>query len=154
MPTTLSLRVRRILVEDSLGELEATLREFNRWILIDEAVVEATEGLVSLFNTPIRSIELHFYHVLSVSSMIGLISDHLCIADLHLQRYLEEDAALACAILRASLYVVDEGLPWVEDVAEFALHGNGMLEDSLVDLDRINLLSQLTITLFNVRYRL
>ena len=50
--------------------------------------------------------------------------------------------------------MLDEDLGREENVAELALHGDSVLEDSLVDFDRVHFLSQLPIPFFYVRDRL
>jgi len=66
--------------------------------------------------------------------MVHLILHHPRICDLHLQRDLEKYRALSCVVFCALLDMIYECFTRVKDVAEFALHGDGMLKDSLVDL--------------------
>jgi hypothetical protein len=47
---------------------------------------------------------------------------------------------LACIILGASFHVVNEDFGREKDVAELTLHGDSMLEDPLVNLDRVHFL--------------
>ena len=115
--------------------------------------MQATERLVLLIYCPGLPIELDFYHILSVSTVIKLVLHHTRRANRHLQRYLEENAPLTCTILRALLHMIDKSLSWEENAAKFALHRNRVLEHALIDLDCGDFLSQLSIAVFNVRDR-
>lgn len=137
-------------VEYSLSELERAVWELDQGVLVDKAVVQAAECLVLLVDSPRLPIELDLDDILGVGAMIGLILDHPRARDLHVERNLEEKAALAGTIFRARLHVIDECLGWEEDVAEFTLHRDRVLEDPLVDLDSCNFLGQLPVAILDI----
>lgn len=72
--------------------------------------------------------------------MINLILYHLCVCNIDLERYLEEDRSMTCAIFCALLDVFYESLSWEENVTEFALHRKRVLEYALIDLNRVDFL--------------
>ena len=57
---------------------------------------------------------------------------------------------MAGAIFRALFHVLDKGLPREENIAELALHGDSVLKDALVDLDRVYFLGKSPVALLNV----
>jgi len=73
--------------------------------------------------------------------MIILIFNHFGICNVHFERNLKENAPLSCAVFCARFYVIYESFPRVKDIAEFTLHRNRMFENSLVNFNRVNLLS-------------
>lgn len=120
-------------VEDALSELDGAVGELDRRILVDQTVVEAAEGLVSLTDLPLLPIEFDLYDIVRVSSVVVFILDHPRARNVDLQRDLEEETSLTGAVLGALLHVIDEGLAGEEDCAELALHAEGVLKDTLVD---------------------
>ena len=112
--------------------------------------MQAAEGFVLLVDGPRLSIEFDFDDVLRIGAMINLVLHHSCLRDLDLQRNLEEYGAIASTVFRALLHMVDESLRWEEYVAELALHRDRMLEHSLIDLDRVDFLRQLSVSILDV----
>ncbi len=139
-------------MEHSLIELIGTVWELDRWELRQKAVMQTAESLILLINCPRLSIEFDFDNILSIGAMVKLILHHPCICDLHMQGYLEEDRTLASIVFSALFDMIDKNLTRVENVAELALHGNRVLKNSLVDLNTVYFLCQLSIALLNTRY--
>jgi len=102
--------------------------------------MQAAESLVLLIDGPGLAIELDFDNVISVGAVIYLILDHACLDDLQSEWNLEKEATMPSVIFSACFHVVDEDLCWEKDVAELALHRDRVLEDPLIDLDRVNFL--------------
>jgi hypothetical protein len=113
--------------------------------------VQAAEGLIFLIYGPGLAVELDFDDVVGVGAVVCLILDHACADDLQSEWNLEKETAMPRVVFGACLHVVDEDLSWEKDVAELALHGDGVLEDPLVNLDRVNFLRKLAVALLNVR---
>jgi len=137
-------------MEHSLIELERTVWELDWRELRQEAVVQAAKSLVLLIDGPWLTIEFDFDHILSVRPMVHLVLHHPSICYLHLKRDLEEYCALSCVVFCALLDMIYKCFPRVKDVAKFALHGDGVLEHSLVYLNWVYFLSQLSIAFLNV----
>ena len=125
----------RALTKNSLAELERCIWEFDRWILAQKTIMQATECLVLLIYRPSLAIKFDLNHVLCVSSMVEFVLNHASCRDRDLQRYFEEDASLTRTILCALLHMVNECFTWEEHAAEFALHRNCMLKNALVNFD-------------------
>jgi len=102
--------------------------------------METAEGPVLLIDRPVLSVELNLDHILGICAVVSVILDHAGVLNADSQGNFEEDGSAAAAVLCASLHVVYETFRWKKYVAEFALLRNCMLEDSLVDLDSLDLL--------------
>ena len=113
--------------------------------------MQAAEGFVALAYLPLLAVELDFDDVISICSMVSFVLDHASACDLNLKRYLEEKTSLACTILRALLHMVNKCLAWEEDAAELALHAKRMLEHSLINLHRVDLLCELPVSFLDIR---
>ena len=113
--------------------------------------MQAAEGLVALAYLPLLAVELDFDDVISICSMVSFVLDHASARDLNLKRYLEEKTSLTCTVLRTLLHMVNKCLAREEDAAELALHAERVLEHSLVNLHRVDLLSELSVSLLNIR---
>ena len=138
------------LMEDSLIELERTVWEFDWRKLRQKTIVQAAKSLVLLIDGPWLTIELDLDHILCVRPMIHLILHHSGISDLHHKWDLEKYRALSCIVFCALLDMIYKCFTRVKDVAEFALHSDGMLKDSLVNLHWVYFLGQLSIAFLYV----
>ena len=116
--------------------------------------MQAAEGFIPLGYLPVLAVEFHLDQIVGVRPVVSLVLNHLGLHDLYLQRYLKEEAALPGAILRALLHMLNEVFLGEENVAELALHGDRVLEDTLIDLYLGNFLCQMPVTLFNILDRL
>ena len=115
--------------------------------------MEGAERAVLLTDGPRLPVEFDLDDVLRVSPVVRLVLHHLGVHDGDREGDLEEEGASTRAVLRARLHVVDEDLRRVEDGTEFALHGHGVLEHALINLDGVHLGGELSVALLNVRDR-
>ena len=77
-------------MEDALCELERAIREFDRWILIQETIMQAAESFVTLAYLPLLSIEFDFNHVVSVGAKVSFVLYHSSTCNKYLKRNFEE----------------------------------------------------------------
>jgi len=111
--------------------------------------VKGAECSVLLTHCPHFGVENYLDDVLSVLPMVFLVHERLRCLDTERHRDLEKVGAASPVVFRASLHMVDKDFSWVEHLAELALHGQRVLEDTLVDLDLANLGRQLLVSIFN-----
>ena len=114
--------------------------------------MQAAKRFVPLIYLPVLSIEFDLDHIFRIGSVVSIILNHLSLSNLHLKWNLKEKITLSCAILCALFHMLDKVFLWEENVAEFALHGDRMFEDTSIYLYLSNFLSQMPIPLFNILY--
>ena len=96
--------------------------------------MQTAKCFVPLCYLPVLTIELDFYHIISVGPVVSLVCNHLGPHNFHLKWNLKEEITLSGTIFCALLNMLDKVFLWVENVAELALHGDRVFKDTLVNL--------------------
>jgi len=112
--------------------------------------MQSTKRFVFLISSPALMVKVDQYHVLCVSSVtLSFFVYHLSLIDLYYQWNLKEVGPCCSIVSRASFHVLHEYLRWMEHLTEFTLHRYSMLNNSRVQLERIDLGLQCFVAFLN-----